>query len=213
MDQPEAAVDYKKIVEALIFSTDTPLSIGDLSSILDGTDPTIIEKHIEDLNAEYENTGLSFSITTVAGGYQFVSRPEYARWIKRLYRGRIPSRLSQASLECLAIVAYKQPISRTSIESIRGVNVDGVIRTLLDRNLVRIAGRGEGVGRPILYATTPEFLKYFGLNQLNDLPKVDELKEILRERDEAAGLESMEEPVSSLFPTPHLPEFDRDETE
>lgn len=213
MDHPDTVEDAKRIIEALIFSTDTPLSVGDLSSILDGTDPAIIEKHIEDLNADYENTAVSFNITMVAGGYQFVSRPEYARWIKRLYRGRIPSRLTQAALECLAIVAYKQPISRTSIESIRGVNVDGVIRTLLDRNLVRIAGRGEGVGRPILYATTPEFLKYFGLNQLNDLPKVDELKEILRERDEAAGLESTGEPVSSLFPTPHLPEFDRDETE
>lgn len=213
MDPTEGSLDPKRIIEAIIFSTDTPLSIGDLSAILDGAEPRIIEKHIQDLTAEYDQAGVSFSIMQVAGGYQFVSRTEYARWIKRLYRGRIPSRLSQASLECLAIVAYKQPISRTAIESIRGVNVDGVIRTLLDRNLVRIAGRGEGVGRPILYATTPEFLKYCGLNKLTDLPKVDELKEILRERDEAAGLDRMEEPVASLFPTPHLPEFNRDETE
>ncbi|MBM3262041.1 MAG: SMC-Scp complex subunit ScpB [candidate division Zixibacteria bacterium] len=197
------------IIEALLFSTDSALSVNDLSAILDGMDAKEVERCIHSLQQGYETTERSFSIATVAGGFQLVTRPEYARWIKRLYRGRIPSRLTQASLECLAIVAYRQPISRTEIEAVRGVNVDGVMRTLLDRNLIRIAGRGEGVGRPILYATTDEFLRYFGLNRLSDMPKIDELKEMLRERDEALHEEAQE----SLFPAPHIPHFERDETE
>lgn len=199
------------IIEAVLFSSDTALTLNDLSTILDGMPARSIERYMADLNAFYEREHRSFKISEVAGGFQMVTRPEYARWIKRLYRGRIPSRLTQASLECLAIVAYKQPISRTEIEAIRGVNVDGVMRTLLDRNLIRIAGRGEGVGRPILYATTDEFLRYFGLNKLADMPKVDELKEILRQRDEAQHEE--DQTSSLLFPTPHMPDFDRDETQ
>lgn len=198
------------IIEAVLFSSDTALTLNDLSNILDGMPTPSIERHVTDLNEFYEREHRSFRISEVAGGFQMVTRPEYARWIKRLYRGRIPSRLTQASLECLAIVAYRQPISRTEIEAIRGVNVDGVMRTLLDRNLIRIAGRGEGVGRPILYATTDEFLRYFGLNKLADMPKVDELKEILRQRDEAQHEE--DQASSLLFPTPHMPNFDRDET-
>ena len=199
------------IIEAMLFSSDTALTLNDLSAILDGMATRTIERHVEELNAFYDRENRSFRISVVAGGFQMVTRPEYARWIKRLYRGRIPSRLTQASLECLAIVAYRQPISRTEIEAIRGVNVDGVMRTLLDRNLIRIAGRGEGVGRPILYATTDEFLRYFGLNKLADMPKVDELKEILRQRDEAQHVE--DQASSLLFPTPHMPDFDRDETQ
>jgi segregation and condensation protein B len=212
MDEEAGAVEPRAIIEAILFSSDAPVSLNDLSAILDGLDAGAIRQHIEALNAEYEQTARSFCILSVAGGYQFGARPAYARWIKRLYRGRIPSRLTQASLECLAIIAYKQPISRTEIEAIRGVNVDGVLRTLLDRSLIRIAGRGEGVGRPILYATTSEFLRYFGLNKLSDLPKIDELKEMLRERDREQQVR-MEEEDAALFPEPHTPIFERDETE
>lgn len=204
--------DYKAVIEAILFAADTPLSLNDISAVLDGIESDLVQRCIDELNEGYETTPHSFHITHVAGGFQFSARPEYARWIRRVYRGRIPTRLSQASLECLSIVAYKQPISRTEIEAIRGVNVDSVLRTLLDRNLIRIAGRGAGVGRPILYATTNEFLKYFGLNKLTDLPKLDELKEMLRERDMEMG-EDLEESDSSLFPRPHAPVFERDETE
>lgn len=204
------ASEYRAIIEAVLFASDMPLSLNELSQILEGAEPAMIRTAIEGLNEAYNATPNSFQIIEVAGGYQFGARPEYARWIRRVYRGRIPSRLSQASLECLSIIAYKQPISRTEIEAVRGVNVDGVLRTLLDRSLIRIAGRGTGVGRPILYATTSEFLKYFGLNRLTDLPKVDELKEMLRDRD--VDMPDLEEDPS-LFPTPHSPKFDRDKTE
>lgn len=203
--------ELKPVLEAVLFASDTPLSLNDLSTILDGAETEQITVCLDQLNEEYEQTPHSFHIVQVAGGYQFCARSDYARWIRRMYRGRIPSRLSQASLECLSIVAYKQPISRTEIESVRGVNVDGVLRTLLDRSLIRIAGRGSGVGRPILYATTNEFLKYFGLNKLADLPKLDELKEMLRERDQEMQELIDEDPA--LFPTPHAPIFERDETE
>lgn len=203
--------ELKPILEAVLFASDTPLSLSDLSTILDEAETEQITACLDQLNEDYEQAPHSFHIIQVAGGYQFCARSDYARWIRRMYRGRIPSRLSQASLECLSIVAYKQPISRTEIEAIRGVNVDGVLRTLLDRSLIRIAGRGSGVGRPILYATTNDFLRYFGLNKLADLPKLDELKEMLRERD--MEMQELGDEDSSLFPRPATPIFDRDETE
>lgn len=210
MSEETEEVVHKSVIEAILFASDMPLSLNEMSQILDGFDRDSIKACIDELNAAYATAPHSFQIVEVAAGYQFGARPKYARWIRRVYRGRIPSRLSQASLECLSIIAYRQRISRTEIEAIRGVNVDGVLRTLLDRSLIRIAGRGTGVGRPILYATTDEFLKYFGLNKLTDLPKIDELKEMLRDRD--LEMHDLEED-QSLFPTPHAPIFDRDETE
>jgi segregation and condensation protein B len=216
----EAQLDeYRAITEAVLFASDTPLSLKELSRIMDDVGEELIGRCIDELNERYEKGAHGFEIRLVASGYQFSSRTAYAKWIRRLYRGRIPSRLTQAALECLSIVAYKQPISRTEVEAIRGVNVDGVLRTLLDRNLIRIAGRGEGVGRPILYATTGDFLKYFGLNQLSDLPKLDELNELLKDQD-IVLTEEEEVPDQALFPSPGrtVPETDdtvvsTDETE
>lgn len=212
-DEPRPE-DCAAILEGVLFAADAPLSLSDLVTLLDGIDAETIKRSLDQLNEEYDRHPHSFQIMQVAGGYQLCARPQYARWIKRLYRGRVSSRLSQAALECLSIVAYKQPISRTEIEAIRGVNVEGVLRTLLERSLIRIAGRGDGLGRPILYATTNEFLRYFGLNRLSDLPKLDELKEMLRERDqemqEAMGAEDEGMP---LFPKPQAPVFERNETE
>ena len=198
----EAQLDeYRAIAEAVLFASDAPLSLRELSQILDDVGEEVVGGCIEALNERYEQGGHGFEIRHVADGYQLSSKAAYAKWIRRLYRGRIPSRLTQAALECLAIVAYKQPISRTEVEAIRGVNVDGVLRTLLDRNLIRIAGRGEGVGRPILYATTVDFLRYFGLNNLSDLPKLDELNELLKDQD-IVLTEEEEEPDPALFPDP-----------
>lgn len=205
--------ENKSIVEALLFACDSPLSITEMSRIMDDLDEEVIKNCIYELNAEYEEAPHSFQILEVADGFQFSTRVGYAKWIKRMYRGRIPARLTQASLECLAIVAYKQPVSRSEVEAVRGVNVDGVIRTLLDRNLIRIAGRGDGVGRPILYATTTEFLKYFGLNKLTDLPRVDELNDLLKDKNIDIEEDSDDEDDHSLFRKPQAPIFERDETE
>ena len=202
MDQAQLD-EYRAITEAVLFASDAPLGLNELSRIMDDVGEELIGDCIEALNERYAQGGHGFEIRLVANGYQFSSKVAYAKWIRRLYRGRIPSRLTQAALECLSIVAYKQPISRSEVEAIRGVNVDGVLRTLLDRNLIRIAGRGEGVGRPILYATTGDFLRYFGLNKLTDLPKLDELNELLKEQDIVLE-EDDEEPDPSLFPGPGL---------
>jgi len=213
MTEETQFLEYKSIIEALLFAYDAPLTLKELSRILDDLDEHVIKKCIYELNAEYQEAPHSFQINEVADGYQFSTRVEYAKWIKRLYRGHIPSRLTQASLECLAIIAYKQPVSRSGVEAVRGVNVDGVIRTLLDRNLIRIAGRGDGVGRPILYATTTDFLKYFGLNNLTDLPRIDELNDLLKDRNIDIEEEETEDMDHSLFPKPQTPIFERDETE
>ena len=200
MDQAQLD-EYRAITEAVLFASDAPLSLTELSRIMDDVGEDLAGACIEALNERYAKGGHGFEIRHVANGYQLSSKVDYAKWIRRLYRGRIPSRLTQAALECLSIVAYKQPISRSEVEAIRGVNVDGVLRTLLDRNLIRIAGRGEGVGRPILYATTGDFLRYFGLNKLSDLPKMDELNELLKDQD--IELDEVEEQLDpSLFARP-----------
>ncbi|MBU1356834.1 MAG: SMC-Scp complex subunit ScpB [Candidatus Edwardsbacteria bacterium] len=167
MDRNEA----KRVIEALLFATDTPIAPSKLKSLLGEIDQKILRQLIAELKVEYERDGHSFSLVEVAGGYQIYTRPEYAKWVQELFRGKRASRLTAAALETLAIIAYKQPIIRGDIEAIRGVNVDGVMSTLAERNLVTVVGRDERPGKPILYGTTPEFLRYFGLATLSDLPK------------------------------------------
>ena len=166
----------KKIIEALLFVSDKPVSIDTLKDVLKDADPTEIRKIIEELNGEYSSSGRSFAIKEIAGGFQMLTDPIYSRWISALYK-RPPDRLSGPSLETLAIIAYKQPLTRSQIELIRGVNVDGVLRTLEERNLIRSRGRLEAPGRPILYGTTSEFLQHFGLKSLEELPKLKEFQE------------------------------------
>jgi segregation and condensation protein B len=170
--------ELKRIVEALIFAADGPLSAERILETLDPQNGFELDAVIDELNREYEGSGRAFTIRQVAGGYQIVTQPNYASWIKKLYLGRQKTRLSQAALETLALIAFKQPISRVEIGQIRGVNSDGVIGTLLERKLITISGRSEAVGRPLLYSTTPDFLKYFGLNDLADLPKPREIEEL-----------------------------------
>jgi len=166
----------KRIVEALLFVSDKPVSVDALKDVLKEVEPTEIRSLVEELNAEYISSGRSFSVKEIAGGFQMLTDPVYSRWISALYK-RPPDRLTGPSLETLAIVAYKQPITRTDIEAIRGVNVDGVLRTLEDRQLVKTKGRLDAPGRPILYVTTGEFLQHFGLKSLEELPKLKEFKE------------------------------------
>lgn len=165
----------KAIVEALIFAAEEPLSAHRIAGIIEEMSPAAVEDLVAELNAEYMREVRAFRIVSVAGGFRMLTRPEHALWIKLLHRSSRP-RLSQAALETLSIVAYRQPVARTELEGIRGVNVDGVLKTLVERDLVRISGRGEGLGRPLLYATTEHFLEYFGLPDLEALPRPEEVE-------------------------------------
>jgi len=176
--------DYlKQIVESLIFASDEPVSAEQLKKYIEDTTIRDIKKAVEQLNLEYSQQNRAFQITTFAGGFQMVTREAFAQWVKKLFFKRIKQRLSQAALETLAVVAFKQPVSNSEISSIRGVNCDGVLRTLLERKLITISGRSDGPGRPLLYKTTKEFLVYFGINSISDLPKPREIEELLKDKE------------------------------
>jgi segregation and condensation protein B len=161
------------VVEALLFASDAPLEPERIREVLDLENSAAARELVGELRARYETDQRALTITEVAGGYRMVTRPELSPWLVRLARARTRVRLSRASLEALAIVAYKQPASRPEIDAIRGVNSEGVLESLMERRLVRIAGRKEAPGRPFLYETTREFMIAFGLRDLNDLPKVE----------------------------------------
>ncbi len=169
--------EAKSIIEALLFISGEPLTIETLKDILE-IDENETERLLRELSDEYQlrNTGLL--IVEVAGGFQIVTNPACAPWIKKFLSAAMPTRLSQQSLETLAIVAYKQPVIKAEIDAIRGVDSDGVLRTLLERRLIKILGRKEAPGRPFIYGTTREFLRYFGLNDLSELPTLKEFQEV-----------------------------------
>jgi segregation and condensation protein B len=162
-----------EIVEALLFASDTPVETERIREVLDLPDRAAARALVEELKARYEAEARGLQILEVGGGFRMATRPELAPWLVRLARSRTRSRLSRSALETLAIVAYRQPVSRPEIDLIRGVNSDAVLESLLDRRLLRIAGRKEAPGRPYLYETTREFLVAFGLRDLGDLPHVD----------------------------------------
>jgi len=181
---------YNSVIEALIFASDEPISSAEIIKAIneiDGEDIKItadeIEICVDTLNAKYQADQASFSIMKIAKGYLFATKPEYGKYLGFLSSEKSKRRLSQAALETLAIIAYKQPITKPEVESIRGVNSDYIINTLLEKNLITISGRSETVGRPLLYGTTDEFLKYFGLYQISDLPKPREIEEIMKDED------------------------------
>ena len=164
-----------KIVEAVLFASDEPVEWKKISEIIPGTSFGEISSIINELNDSYERYGHTFRIVEVAGGFQFETLPQYGEFVQKLFSIRSKPKLSRAALETMAIVAYKQPISKQEIDSLRGVDSDASIRTLQNRLLIEIKGRGEAVGKPLLYGTTQEFLRYFGLNELKDLPGADEI--------------------------------------
>ncbi len=168
-----------RIVEALLIAAETPVTQTRLNECLDEGHRIDLKETVGYLNNLYEDHGHSFLIKGVAGGYQLVTKKDFEGYIRRYLNrsGRI--RLSYAALETLAIIAYKQPVSRPDIDAIRGVNSEGVISTLLERDLITVQGRSDAPGRPLLYGVTQEFLRYFGLNSTSDLPRLKELKEIL----------------------------------
>jgi segregation and condensation protein B len=170
--------DLKAIVEALIFASPEPVTLKALNKLLDGEPKEDVLAAIDAVKQDYERpSGLQF--VEVAGGYQIVTRPELHEWVRRLFHERTSNKLSVAALETLAVVAYKQPVTAPEIAEIRGVNTSGVLGTLADRKLVKIVGRKEVVGRPFMYGTTREFLERFGLNDVTDLPKVEDMSELL----------------------------------
>lgn len=172
METPE----IKKIIEAIIFVADQPLpdyivrnTLGELAVGLD------IPQLLSEIAAEYEARNGAFELRNIAGGWQFATRMEFSPWIRKLHKDKTVLRLSNSALESLSVVAYKQPVTRAEIEEIRGVEAGGVLDTLLERKLVRVVGRKETLGRPLLYGTTAEFLKHFGLSHLSELPSLEEL--------------------------------------
>jgi len=167
----------KPILESLLFVSEGPVTLPRLGEVLEGVEGSEIVAALQELQAEYDAAGRGFRIAEVAGGYQMQTARENADWVKKLYRDR-PARMSRATLETLAIIAYKQPITRAEIEAIRGVDVDGVVATLLDRRLIRIVARKDVPGRPFLYGTTPEFLQLFNLKDLSHLPTLKEMEEM-----------------------------------
>lgn len=182
--------DLKNIIESLLFVADEPLTIERLKQIISGAETKALRAALEELTVDYETRLGGFYLNQVAGGYQIRTRPEYMEWIKRLLQPK-PQRLSKAALETLAIIAYKQPVIRSDIEQLRGVDCGGVLRVLLERKFIRVLGRKEIPGRPLIYATTKRFLEVFGLKNLKDLPTPKEIEEfgstLSEEMTEPAG--------------------------
>ena len=193
-------MELKFVIESLLFTSQKPLNLREIREILTNAadkseEETVksfkkvkeveIENALTELERDHTQSGRSYYLACVAGSWQFVTRPEYMPWLRSLFGVKTrPPRLSQPALETLAIVAYRQPITRAEIEQIRGVAVDGVVATLLERGLIENAGRAEVIGRPMVYATTPLFLEYFGLRNLDELPAADELRRIPVQRPE-----------------------------
>lgn len=186
-------------IEALIFASDTPLPQKKIKEILELESEKDIRKTVAQINKNYEKIHSPLQIIEVAGGYQVVTREEYASLIKQLYRSRAASHLTQRALETMAIIAYKQPITKTEVEAIRGVSADGVIRTLIERNLITVTGRLKAPGNPLLYGTTKYFLEYFGLKHIKDLPQLKEIDELLKSDDKF--LESLDQvALQQMYP-------------
>ena len=180
-----------KIIEAVLFSAQKPLSIREITTAIKGAEDDAaaegandfsrvrepeIAAALEQLKIEYVQQERAFQLVEKAEGWQLVTEPQYAQWVRQLYPAPKPVRLSAPALETLAIIAYRQPITRADVEAVRGVNIDGVLQTLMERGLVKIAGRAEIPGRPLLYETTQFFLEHFGLRNLDELPNVEELR-------------------------------------
>jgi len=173
-----ATAELKAILEALIFASPEPLTPKAIFKLLDTEPKEEVQAALEALKRDYDRPG-GLQIVEVAGGYQIVTRPDLHEWVRRLFHERTTQKLTVQALETLAVIAYRQPITAAEITEVRGVNTSGVLNTLLERHLIKIVGRKQVVGRPFMYATTKEFLIRFGLNDLSDLPRVEDMAEAL----------------------------------
>jgi segregation and condensation protein B len=183
-----SAEDVRAVVEALVFASPQPLTQRELGKVLPGVPKETWQGAIEGLKADYGRSGRGLQLVEVAGGFQITTRPELNEYVRDLLDPRSAGRLSIQALETLAVIAYKQPVTFPEIIELRGVKSGGVIKTLLEKRLIKITGRKEVVGRPMLYGTTKEFLLHFGLKDLGDLPKIEEFADVLGEEVDIAGL-------------------------
>ncbi|MBU1742752.1 MAG: SMC-Scp complex subunit ScpB [Proteobacteria bacterium] len=174
--------DQKRAVEAILFAAEGPLPLGRLAEVLGVTDQDALKRSVEELAAEYDPLRMAFGVVEVAGGYQIRTRPEFAHWLRRLKKSQL-ARLSRAALETLAVVAYKQPVMKSEIDLIRGVETGGVLKSLLEKELIRVVGRKDVPGRPLIYGTTTRFLEVFDLKDLSALPTLEEIKALIEEID------------------------------
>ncbi|MCB2225929.1 MAG: SMC-Scp complex subunit ScpB [Desulfarculaceae bacterium] len=184
--------DTKRIVEALLFVSDSPLSLAQICQVMEAEDRAAVKEALDQLIEEYQQMERSFELVAVAGGFSFRTKPNLAYWLRKLRKQQV-TRLSKAALETLAIVAYKQPVLKAEVERIRGVEVGGILRTLMEKGLIRVAGRKDLPGKPLIYSTTRRFLEVFDLQDLKDLPTVEELENLAGidgdpTDDEAPGL-------------------------
>ena len=193
--------EVRGILEALIFASPQPITPREVTQVLGGVSREEWQAALQELKAEYARDGRGLQLVEVAGGWQITTRPEYNDWVRELLDPRTPTRLSIQALETLAVVAYKQPITLPEIIELRGVKSGGVMKTLLEKRLIRIIGRKEVVGRPMLYGTTKQFLLHFGLKDLSELPRIEEFAEVLGEEVDVAGLkQAIEAPTPADVP-------------
>jgi segregation and condensation protein B len=192
--------EIKGAIESIIFISEGPIQVAEIQNIIEGLDTETVKSIVEELKNEYEQRNSGIKIVEVAGGYQMVTSPHYAQFIKKFYKLKHAEKLTMPSLESLSIIAYKQPVTKVEIESIRGVNVDGVIKNLMEKGLIRIVGRKEVIGRPFVYGTTRNFLEYFGLNSLEELPDIEEFVQTLQDREAAAITPLEEEELGNIEP-------------
>jgi segregation and condensation protein B len=180
--------EIRAVLEALVFASPHPITPRQIGEVLGGVPKAAWEAALQELKDEYARDGRGLQLVEVAAGYQITTRPEYNDWVRELLDPRAPTRLSIQALETLAVIAYKQPVTLPEIIDLRGVKSGGVIKTLLEKRLIRITGRKEVVGRPMLYGTTKEFLLQFGLKDLAELPRIEEFAEVLGEEVDVEGL-------------------------
>jgi segregation and condensation protein B len=181
-------IDLKNIIEAIVFASTEPLPIERIVECIQKEEigSKTVKETIEQLNKHYQEVHHTLRIVKLAGGYQFATHPQYDKWVSRLFKAKAEKKLSQSSLEVLAIVAYRQPITRAEIEKIRGVNADWTLRSLMEKNLITVVGREDAPGKPLLFGTTKAFLEHFGLFEISELPKLKEIEDILKEDKEFA---------------------------
>lgn len=204
----------KMIIEALLFSSDKPLTVREIKDCVPDAERSDIKSSLKILQHDYDSLDRSFLLKEVAGGYQFRSRPEYGSYILRMYQ-KTPNRLSKAAIETLAIIAYKQPVIRQQVERLRGVDVGGILRTLMEKGLIKIMGRKELPGRPLIYGTTKRFLEVFDLKDLSSLPKLKEIKDFAADQFEPTTVnqEADQEQDSGDQESPPVPEGEPEESQ
>ena len=182
------ATELRAVLEALVFASPQPLTPREIEKVLGGVPKRDWQAALEEIRADYARDGRGLQLVEVAGGFQITTRPEYNDWVRELLDPRAPTRLSVQALETLAVIAYKQPVTLPEIIDLRGVKSGGVIKTLLEKRLIRITGRKEVVGRPMLYGTTKEFLLHFGLKDVGELPRIEEFAAVLGDDVDVDGL-------------------------